>query len=95
MDLHISISNGFVSSKIYDKRNDFVFDIVNYPFLGGDAPCRPSYGVYISQLLRFARVCSHVEDFNARNKCLTAKLLKQGYRYKLRKFFFPSFIAEL
>ena len=46
------------------------------------------YGVYISQLIRFARVCSHVDDFNTRNKCLTAKLLKQGYRYhKLRKAF--------
>ena len=43
---------------------------------------------YISQLIRFARVCSHVDDFNTRNKCLTAKLLKQGYRYhKLRKAF--------
>ena len=47
-----------------------------------------SYGVYISQLIRFARVCSHVDDFNTRNKCLTAKLLKQGYRYhNLRKAF--------
>ena len=44
--------------------------------------------IYISQLIRFARVCSHVDDFNARNKCLTAKLLKQSYRYhKLRKAF--------
>ena len=44
--------------------------------------------MYISQLISFARVCSHVEDFNARNKCLTTKLLKQGYRYhKLRKAF--------
>ena len=44
--------------------------------------------MYISQLLRFARVCSHVDDFNARNTCLTAKLLKQGYRcHKLRKAF--------
>ena len=56
--------------------------------MDGDIPRRPSYGVYISQLIRFARVCSHVEDFNARNKCLTAKLLKQGYQYhKLRKAF--------
>ena len=47
-----------------------------------------SYGVYISQLIRFARVSSHVVDFNARNKSLTAKLLQQGYRYhKLRKTF--------
>ena len=88
MDLHLSISNGFVSSKIYDKRDDFDFDIVNFPFLDGDGSRRPSYGVYISQLIRFARVCSHVDDFNTRNKCLTAKLLKQGYRYhKLRKAF--------
>ena len=73
------------ASKIYDKRDDFDFDIVNFPFLYGDVPRRPSYGIYISQLIRFARVCSHVDDFNTRNKCLTAKLLKQGYRYhKLR-----------
>ena len=46
------------------------------------------YGIYISQLIRFARVCSHVEDLNVRNKCLTAKLIKQGYRYhKLNKAF--------
>ena len=89
LDLHLSISNGFVSSKIDDKRDDFDFDIVNFPFLDGDVPRRPSYGVYISQLIRFARVCSHVDDFNTRNKCFTAKLLKQGYRYhKLRKAFF-------
>ena len=70
------------------------FDIVNLPFLDVDIPHRPSYGVYISQLIRFARVCSHVEDFNARNKCLTAKLLNQGYQYhKLRKEF-PSLIAD-
>ena len=88
LDLHISISNGFVSFKTYDKRDDFDFDIVNFPFLDGDVLRRPSYGVYISQLIRFARVCSHVEDFYARNKCLTAKLLKQGYRYhRLRKAF--------
>ena len=86
LDLRLSISNGFVSSKIYDKRDDFDFDIVNFPFLDGDVPRRPSYGVYISQLMRYARVCSHVDDFNARIKCLTAKLLKQGYRYHtLRK----------
>ena len=86
LDLHLSIANGFVSSKIYDKRDDFDFDIVNFPFLDeGDVPRRASYGVYISQLIRFARVCNHVADFNTRNKCLTAKLLQQGYRYyKLR-----------
>ena len=87
-DLHLSVANEFVSSKIYDKRDDFDFDIVNFPFLDGDVPRCSSFGVYISQLIRFARVCNHVTDFNARNKCLTAKLLHQGYRYhKLRKTF--------
>ena len=45
LELHLSISNGFVSSKIYDKRYDFDFDIVNFPFLDGDVPRSTSYGV--------------------------------------------------
>ena len=62
--------------------------IVNFPFLDGDVPRRTSYGVYISQLIRFARASSNLNDFNYRNKALTAKLLRQGYRYfKLRKAF--------
>ena len=60
--------------------------------MDGDVPRSTSYGVYISQLIRFARVSSHVPDFNARNKrflfFITARLLQQGYRYhKLRKTF--------
>ena len=87
MDLHLSISNGFVSSRIYDKRDDFDFDMVNFPFLDGDVPRCPSYGLYISQLMKFARVCSHVVT-NTRKKCLTAKRLKQGYLYhKVRQAF--------
>ena len=56
-DLHLSISDGFVQTKIYDKRDDFDFDIVNFPFLDGDVPRSTSYGVYISQLIRFALEC--------------------------------------
>ena len=62
LDFNLSITNGIVSSKIYDKRDDFNFEIVNFPFLDGDVPRSPSYGVYISQLIRFARVCSNVND---------------------------------
>ena len=84
----ISISDGFVKTKIYDKRDDFDFDIVNFPFLDSDVPRSGSHGVYISQLIRFARVSSNVDDLNTRNKVLTAKLLRQGYRcHKLRKAF--------
>ena len=91
LDLNLCISNGTVSTKIYDKRDHFDFDIVTFPFLDVDVHRRTSYGVYISQLIRFARASSNIIDFNYRNKALTDKLLRQGYRYfKLRKAF-PKF----
>ena len=86
--MNLSITNGIVSSKTYDKGGDFNFEIVNFRFLDEEVPRSPSYGVYISQLIRFARVCSNVDDFNNRNLLLTANLLKQDYRYhKIRKAF--------
>ena len=77
LDLHLDLSIlvGFISCKIYDKRDDFYFDIVSFPYLDGDVPRRTSYGVYISQLIRFAIVSSHVSDVNTGNKLLTDKLL--------------------
>ena len=77
-----------VKTKIYDKRDDYNFDFVNFPFLDCDVPRSASCGVYITQLIRFPRVSSHVDDFNTRNKVLTAKILRQVYRYhKIRKAF--------
>ena len=88
LDLNLSMANDIVTPKIYDKRDYFNFEKVNFPFLGGDIPRSPSYGVYISQLIRLARVCSNFDGFLKRNLFLTAKLLKQGYRYhKIRKAF--------
>ena len=100
MDLYQACSNYVIGAtngpapgvtcftKVYDKLDDFDFEIVNFPFLDGDVPRSTSCGVYISQLIRFARASSYVADFNTRNKLLTQKLLKQGYRYhKLRKTF--------
>ena len=78
LDLHLFISNDIVSTKIYDQRDDFDFEIVNCPFLDGDVTRSTSYGVYISQLIRFARASSDVAQ----------KLLKQGYKHhKLGKTF--------
>ena len=88
LDLHLSISNGIVSAKIYDKRDNFDFEIVNFPFLDGDVPRSTSYGVYISRLIRFAGASGCVADFGTRNKLLTQKLLGQGCRcHRLRKAF--------
>ena len=96
LDLHWSISNDIVSTKIYDKRDDFDFEIVYFPFLDGDVPRSTSYGVYISQLIRFARASTFAADFNTRNKLLIQKLLKQGNRYhKLRKTFSNFFLTIL
>ena len=83
LDLHLSIVNRF---NIYDKRDDFDFDIVNFALLDSDVPRRASYGVYNSQLIRFTRVCNHVADFNARNKYLTAKLRKTFSKLYRRHF---------
>ena len=88
IDLHLSITNDIVSTKIHDRRDDIDFEIVNFPFLDGDVPCSTSYGVYISKLIGFAREFSYITDFSTRNKLLTQKLLNQGYQYhKLRKTF--------
>ena len=70
LDLHLSISNDIGSTKIYDKRHDFDFEIVHFPFLDGDGPRSTSNGVYISHLIRFARASSFVTDFNTHNKLL-------------------------
>ena len=88
MAFHFSILDGFVKTKFFDKQDDFDFYIVNFPCLDGAVPRSTSYGVYISKLIRFARVSSHVDEPYTRNKVLTTKLLRHGYRYhKLRKAF--------
>ena len=88
LTLNLSITNGIISSKIYNKRDGFKLEVENFPFLDGDVSRSPSWGVYISQLIRFTRVCSNVDDFNNRNLFLTVKLWRQGYRYhKIRKAF--------
>ena len=86
MDLNIKVIGSNIHTSVYDKRDDFGFPIVNFPWLGGDVPRLSSYGIYISHLVRFARCCTSVLDFNAKNLQVTSKLLTQGYKYhKLRK----------
>ena len=88
LNLNIQITNNDIHTSIYDKREDFGFLIVNFPWLDGDVPRLPSYVIYISQLVRFARACSDISDFHTKNLLITSKLLNQGYRYhKLRKTF--------
>ena len=60
--------------------DDFNFPIVNFPFLSSNIPSAPAYGIYVSQLIRYARTCSNYQDFMERGKVLTQKLLSQGYQ---------------
>ena len=86
LDLNIKVISSDIHTSVYDERDDFEFPIVNFPWLSGDVPRLLSYGIYISQLVRFARCCTAVLDFHSKNLQITSKLLTQGYRYhKLRK----------
>ena len=55
--LTLSITKGIVPSEIYDKRDNLNFEVINFPYLDGNVPHSPSYGIYISRSIRFARVC--------------------------------------
>ena len=72
-------SGGKLSTRLYDKHDDFDLHIVSFPFLASNIPSGLSYGVYISQLIRYTRCCSHYDDFNYHHKCPVDRLLSQGY----------------
>ena len=75
-------SNNRLYTKLYDKRDNFDFHTVNFPFLSSNIQSSPSYGVYISQLIRYARCCSYYDDFRYHHKLLVDRLLSQGYEAK-------------
>jgi len=66
-------------TKLYDKRDDFNFPIVSFPFICSNIPAAPAYGVYISQLIWYSTACSSYQDFLDRGLLLTRKLLNQGF----------------
>ena len=77
-----------IPKKVHVTKKRFKCDKCDYTWLSGDVPRLPSYGIYIPQLVRFARCCTSVLDFHSKNLQITSKLLTQGYRYhKLRKTF--------
>ena len=88
LDLDIKVIGSDIHTSVYDQRDDFGFPTVNFPWLSCEVPRLPSYDIYISQLVRFARCCTSVLDFYSKNLQITWKLLTQGYTYQeLRKTF--------
>ena len=88
LDLNIKVVDDDIHTSVYDKRDAFGFPIVNFPCMSGDVPRFPSYGIYISLLIRFARWCTIVFDLRSKDLQTTSKLLSQGYRY------IPSFVKH-
>ena len=92
LDLHLeSDSEWRLRTKLYNKRDDFNFPIVNIPFICSNIPAAPAYGVYISQLIRYSRACGSYQDFPDRGLLLTRKLLNKLFllvtlKSSLRKF---------
>ena len=94
-DLTFTIEkDGKLSTKLYNKRDDFAFHMVNFQFLSNDIPSGPSYGVYISQLIRCARCCSYYDDFRHRHKMLVCRLASHGYRYERLRNSFKTFCGR-
>ena len=83
LDLHVEIDKeGRFETKLYDKRDDFSFPIVNFPFLSSNILAAPTYRVYryISQLIRYSRACISYHDFLDKGLLLTRKLLNQEFQ---------------
>ena len=75
LDRQLEIEKGKLVMSLYDKRDDFPFRVQHYPHLDSNVPCMPTYGVYIIQLLCFARACDRYSDFLTRHKRLVRTLL--------------------
>ena len=81
LDTSISICGGKYVTEVYDKRDDFNFDIVNFPYMCSNIPAKPTYGSYISQLIRICRICDNYFSFLSRHKLLTERLVRQEFWY--------------
>jgi hypothetical protein len=74
LDLRLEIdSEGRLRTNLIDKRDDFNFPIVNFPFIYSNIPAAPVYEVYMSQLIQYSRVCGSYQDFLDRGLLLTRK----------------------
>ena len=83
-----------ITTKLYDKRDAFGFHIVNFPFMSSNIPSAPAYGVYASQLVRYARCCSNYSDFLIRHRALVKRLLSQGYKVNRLSNTFKKFYGR-
>ena len=92
--LFIRDNRNNITTKLFDKRDMFGFHIVNFPFMSSNIPSAPAYGVYASQLIRYARCCSNYSDFLPRHRALVTRLLSQGYKVNRLSNTFKKFYGR-
>ena len=90
---YFNLIDGSLSTTLYDKRDDFDFRIVNFPYICSNILESPPYGVYISQLIRYVRTCSSYGDVIDKGRLLTKNLVDQGYTLEKLKIYFRKFHA--
>ena len=92
LDLAFVVGGGSrLCTRLCGRRDGFGFRVVSFPFLSSNIPSSPSYGVCISQLIRYARCCSYYDDFGYCHKLLVNRLLSQGYQVKCLRNSFKKF----
>ena len=89
LDLEERIKDACIKVKTYDKRDAFKFEIINYPDLSGKIPTKPAYGVFTSQVISYARICSKKDDLLERVKSLTKKTTTETLHHQ-----WPQVITE-
>jgi hypothetical protein len=87
-------TNDKLKTQLYDKQDDFNFSIVNFPYLCSNIPASPAYGVYILQLIRYARACLAYDQFLLRGSLLTNKLMSQGFQMSCLQAAFRKFYGR-
>ena len=91
LDINLKIVNNILETSLYDKRDNFDFSINNFPILSGNIHFKRSHGIFISQLIRFSKVCMDKNDFIMRCKRMVNKLCQQFFNKDLLKQKFSSF----
>ena len=78
LDCYLYIDNGKLTTRLYDKRDDFNFPIVNFPFLSSNIPSASAYGVYVSQLIRYARTIFKLSGLHGAWESAHSKVVEPG-----------------
>ena len=64
LDMNVDTKGAFFKSKLFDKRENFSFKVINFPCMKySNIPATPSYGIFLSQLMRISRISTKLEDF--------------------------------